>query len=101
MPSNRTHPAVAGRRRSTTRPVVDLPQPDSPTSPRVWCREISKFTPDTACTEPTWRRKIPDRTGNSLTRPLTCNSGADAGTEGSSMVAVADGDASLISSCLF
>ena len=32
--------------------VVDLPQPDSPTSPSVSPRATSKLTPDTACTVP-------------------------------------------------
>ena len=34
-PSKRTSPAVGGMRSSSIRPVVDLPQPDSPTRPRV------------------------------------------------------------------
>ena len=34
-PRKRTDPEVAGMSRSTTRPVVDLPQPDSPTMPNV------------------------------------------------------------------
>ena len=34
-PSNQTSPAVGSIRRSTQRPVVLLPQPDSPTRPSV------------------------------------------------------------------
>ncbi len=46
-----------------------LPQPDSPTRPRVWPRPISKLTSATALTEPT-RRCItaPLVTAKSLTR---------------------------------
>ena len=36
VPSKFTVPDVASNRRSTSRPVVDLPQPDSPTTPTVW-----------------------------------------------------------------
>ena len=35
LPLKRTEPAVGSIRRSTRRPVVDLPQPDSPTSASV------------------------------------------------------------------
>ena len=34
------------------RPVVDLPQPDSPTSPSVSPSRTSRLIPDTACTMP-------------------------------------------------
>ena len=37
------------------RPVVDLPQPDSPTRPRVSPRKTSKVRPSTARTAPTLR----------------------------------------------
>ena len=70
MPSNTTEPDVASSSRSTTRPVVDLPQPDSPTRPRVWRLATLKLTPDTACTVPTRRRISPCSIGNSLTRSL-------------------------------
>ena len=47
------------------RPVVDFPQPDSPTRPSVSPSEMVKETPDTACTAPTvWRTKVPPRNGN-------------------------------------
>ena len=42
-PSNRTAPAVGSIRRSSRRPVVDLPQPDSPTRPSVSPRAIDKI----------------------------------------------------------
>ena len=35
VPSNMIVPAVGSRSRRSTRPTVDLPEPDSPTSPRV------------------------------------------------------------------
>ena len=42
-PSNRTAPAVGSIRRNSRRPVVDLPQPDSPTRPSVSPRAIVKI----------------------------------------------------------
>src|SRR6476646_7358180 len=58
------------------RPVVLLPQPDSPTSPRVSPRSISNVTPSTAWTSPTWRcRMIPSRIGNQTFRPSSRRSG--------------------------
>jgi ABC-type oligopeptide transport system ATPase subunit len=38
LPSNSISPEVGSIRRSTQRPVVDLPQPDSPTRPSVSAR---------------------------------------------------------------
>ena len=52
LPSKSISPDVGSIRRSTQRPVVDLPQPDSPTSPSVSPRAISKSTPSTARTLP-------------------------------------------------
>ena len=49
-PSNQTSPAVGSIRRRMQRPVVDLPQPDSPTRPSVSPGAMSKLTPSTACT---------------------------------------------------
>ena len=60
-PSKRTAPAVGSIRRSTRRPVVDLPQPDSPTSASVSPRAISKLTSSTARTRPTALRRIRPR----------------------------------------
>ena len=62
-----TEPAVGSMRRSMQRPVVDLPQPDSPTSASVSPGATSKLTPLTACTT-TWRPC--SRTGNSFTRSV-------------------------------
>ena len=47
-PSKSTRPDLAGRSCNTARPSVDLPQPDSPTSPSVSPREMARLTPDTA-----------------------------------------------------
>src|ERR1700680_2050155 len=47
---------------------VDLPQPVSPTSPRVSPRRTSRLTPSTACTTSRLRRNsCPDRSGKYLT----------------------------------
>ena len=59
------------------RPVVDLPQPDSPTRPSVSPALTSKETPQTAWTSPTlWRTNFPPRTGKCFTRFSTWRSGA-------------------------
>ena len=47
-PSKRTEPEVAGMSCRMQRPVVDFPQPDSPTRPRVSPAEMERETPDTA-----------------------------------------------------
>ena len=47
-PSKRTVPSVGVSRRSTLRPTVVLPLPDSPTSPSVSPAAISNDTPSTA-----------------------------------------------------
>ena len=49
-PSNHTSPAVGSISRRMQRPVVDLPEPDSPTSPSVSPGAMSKLTLSTACT---------------------------------------------------
>ena len=75
-PLKRTEPAVGSIRRSTRRPVVDLPQPDSPTSASVSPRAISKLTSSTARTSPTsLRRTTPRVIGKCFTRPSTCRTG--------------------------
>ena len=49
------------------RPSVVLPQPDSPTSPKVSPRRTASPTPLTACSVPIRRRRIaPAVTENSL-----------------------------------
>src|SRR5438270_3700382 len=45
-------PEVAGRRRTMTRPSVDLPHPDSPTRPSVSPAAMVRSTPSTAWTTP-------------------------------------------------
>ena len=74
-PSNSTSPAVGSISRSTQRPVVLLPQPDSPTTPSVSPAASSKLTPSTACTWSTTRRSTPPRIGKCFFRSLTCSSG--------------------------
>ena len=49
-------PSVGGLRLSTSNKVVLLPQPDSPTRPRVSPSLISRSIPSTACTVPIRRR---------------------------------------------
>ena len=49
-PSKRISPAVGSSSRSSVRPSVDLPQPDSPTRPSVSPRRTSRSTPSTAWT---------------------------------------------------
>ena len=49
-PRNITCPPVGSVRRRTARPSVDLPQPDSPTRPRVSPGKMSIETPSTALT---------------------------------------------------
>ena len=50
VPSKRTVPLVGSCSRTSSRPRVDLPQPDSPTMPSVSPRRTSSETPSTACT---------------------------------------------------
>src|ERR1700758_435726 len=58
------------------RPVVVLPQPLSPTSPRVSPRPTVKSIPSTAFTSPTLRlMTIPSVTGKCICSPLTSRSG--------------------------
>ena len=68
-----------------SRPVVDLPQPDSPTRPREPPRGTWKETPSTACTWPMVRRRRPDDfTGKYILRSSTSST---AGASGSSRLA--------------
>ncbi len=83
-PSNFTSPEVMSIIFRMARPVVLLPQPDSPTRPRVSPRRTSNDTPSTAFTLPTWRRMTaPAITGKWTFRSLTSRtvSGADIGAE--------------------
>ena len=59
LPSNVTVPAEAGWMRMMARPMVVLPEPDSPTSPNVSPSKMWKETPLTAVKG--WRRE-PKRT---------------------------------------
>src|SRR5882672_4143347 len=70
-PSKRTWPAEGSSRRSTRRPTVDLPQPDSPTMASVSPCSRWKSTPSTARTWPETRPNAPRRTGKCLARPAT------------------------------
>ena len=69
-------PALGRSRPSTARPVVDLPQPLSPTSASVSPRSTSKLTPSTACTAPTCRLSTPRRIGKCTLRSETVSSGS-------------------------
>ena len=53
VPSKLTEPDVGAISWSIDRPVVDLPQPDSPTRPSVSPGEMVNETPLTTCTTPT------------------------------------------------
>ena len=68
-PSNSTRPPVGSSSRVISRPVVVLPQPDSPTSDSVSPRSTSKSSPSTARTAPTWRCSSPRRTGKCFSSP--------------------------------
>src|SRR5258707_11440849 len=76
LPLNHTSPEVGSMSRRMQRPVVDLPQPDSPTSPRVSPASSSKLTPLTACTRSTSREKTPPLMTKFFTRFFTRNSGS-------------------------
>ena len=52
-PSKMIVPPVGSSRRATQRAIVDLPQPDSPTTPSVSPAFSVKLTPSTALTAPT------------------------------------------------
>ena len=69
LPSNRIAPEVGFSSATTSRPIVVLPQPDSPTRPNVSPSRTEKETSETALTLPILRcRTAPAVTGNSLTR---------------------------------
>src|SRR5438045_555508 len=71
LPWNQTSPDVGSMRRRIVRPVVDLPQPDSPTRPSVSPGCMSNVTSSTACTRATSREKSPPRMGKYFLRFLT------------------------------
>src|SRR2546428_2354609 len=68
-------PPVGCSRRSTIFAVVVLPQPDSPTSPRVLPGSMEKEISSTARTTAIWREKIPRFTGKCLRRFLASRTG--------------------------
>src|SRR6188508_2625680 len=68
-PSKITRPSVGSYRRRIVRPTVDLPHPDSPTSPSVSPRWMLSDTSSTALMSPTWRsRRMPLLIGNQTLR---------------------------------
>src|SRR5215510_5825292 len=71
LPERRILPAVGSISRSTVRPTVVLPQPDSPTSPSVSPAAIVKLTPSTANTMPRARCSSPLRMGKYFLRSRT------------------------------
>src|SRR5262249_24614584 len=80
-PFSSTEPALGRSSATTTRPIVVLPQPDSPTRPNVSPAATVNETLETACTAATWRCRInPAVTGNSLTRSRTSSSGGTGAT---------------------
>src|SRR5262245_29297763 len=76
---NHTSPEVGSINRRIVRPVVDLPQPDSPTRPSVSPGWISKVTSSTACTRATSRESRPPRIGKYFFRLRTRRSGSGMG----------------------
>ncbi len=83
-PSKRTEPLVASRSRIIARPMVLLPQPDSPTRPSVSPRRTWKVTPSTALTDSLVVLKMPARTWkwtlrSSTSMMLRCSCGVTVG----------------------
>ena len=73
-PSNMTEPAVGSSSFATTRAVVDLPHPDSPTRPSVSPGATENETPSTARTAPVCRWiTMPWRIGKCFLRSLTAS----------------------------
>src|SRR6267142_1309367 len=79
LPWKDTSPEVGSISRRIVRPVVDLPQPDSPTRPSVSPGRMSKETSSTACTRATSRESRPPRIGKYFLRFLTRRSGSAMG----------------------
>src|SRR5690348_7852358 len=73
-PSKRMRPLVGRSRCRMQRPVVVLPQPDSPTRPSVSPRRTVKLTPSTAFTAAAGAANMPPPTGKCLTRFSTSSS---------------------------
>ena len=68
LPSKRTSPEVGSIIRRISRPVVDLPHPDSPTMPSVSPRYTEKLTPSTALTMLPRRMEPEPEAGKYFTR---------------------------------
>src|SRR5664279_1298047 len=76
-PWNKICPSVGWSRRMSSRAVVDLPQPDSPTSPRVSPLYSFRSMPSTARTAPTcFLNRMPWVSGKCLTSPRTSRTGS-------------------------
>ena len=82
-PRKITWPPVGSYRRRMVRPAVDLPQPDSPTKPRVSPCFSEKEMPSTAFMLPTTRRGKPPITGKYLTRSITSSRAPEPADSGS------------------
>ena len=67
-------PSVGSMARKISRPVVVLPQPDSPTRPSVSPWRMKKSTPSTARTCPTTRRSKPRWMGKCFFKLRTSSS---------------------------
>src|SRR3984893_10078326 len=81
-----------------SRPVVDLPQPDSPTIPTVSPLAMANETSSTARTVLRAANRSP-RTGKCFVSPVTCNSGCAAPPRSSIGVSIsANGVASFMAS---
>ena len=75
LPSKMISPSVGSSSRTSVRPSVDLPQPDSPTSPSVSPSRTAKLTSSTACTRATSRCRTPFRIGKYFLTWRTSRSG--------------------------
>src|SRR5699024_12113561 len=71
LSSNISLPSLSAIKRSSMRPVVDLPQPDSPTRPNVSPFFNVKETPSTALTSPIFRPNTPPVMGKYFFRLST------------------------------
>ena len=95
-PSKRMIPPVGRSSSSTIFAVVVLPQPDSPTSPRVLPGSIENEMSSTARTTATWREKMPRFTGKCLTRFLASRTGPAIGLSPSPAFTGADSQQRLV-----
>ncbi len=75
-PSRTIDPSEGSTRRRISRASVDLPEPLSPTRPRVRPTGTRRSTPSTAFTAPVTRRSGPVRTGKVIFNAVTSSSGS-------------------------